>query len=1089
MQHSRGGRPAGGVPGEGMVVKDRRRYRLGLDVGTNSIGWFIIWLNEAGEPEGLGPGGVRIFPDGRDPQSGTSNAVDRRVARGLRRRRGRYLLRRADLMQALIRHGLMPAEETARKALETLDPYGLRKAALDGPLPLHHFGRALFHLAQRRGFKSNRKSDKADEKGAIKQGETKLAQAMQETGASTLGVFLAERHAQRETVRVRNTGSGTKVEYDFYPARGLVEDEFAKIWSAQASHHPALTEAARAEVHGIIFRQRPLREPPVGKCALSPAKEGADADGFRCPWAHPLAQRFRIWQEVRNLVVAEAGQAERRLTKEEGDKVALLLLSGDASFDKIRRTLKLADGMRFNLESEKRPKLDGDRMAVKLSHKTLFGKGWAALPQERQVAIVDQLLTETDEAALVAWLVAETGLAPEVAGRVADALLPDGHCRLGLRAIRAILPRLEAGLDYADAAKAALSAGEIEYDHAKGPTGEVLDRLPYYGEWLQDDVAGTGDPRDTPERRYGRLPNPTVHIGLGQLRRVVNAIVREYGPPDYELHEAVIELARALKQSPRQKQEDDKKQAENQKYNDLRRAKLVELGRPPTPTNMAKLRLWEELNPKDPLDRRCPFTGTAISIEMLLSDEVEVEHLIPFSVSLDDSAGNKVVAMRFANRNKGNRTPYQAFGDSPVIGGFPYDWDQITARAAGLPKTKRWRFAPDALDRFKEEGGFLARQLNETGWFARMAKDYLAALTGPYKTWVLPGRLTAMIRGKWGLNDLLPDHNYSDAKNRKDHRHHAIDAVVAGLTDRGLLNMMARAYDEERDRVVIPVPWEGFRDDLAARLEAMVVSHKPDHGAGGKLHEDTAYGVVRRAAPGQPDEDGNLVYRKAFEALNEKEVSRIRDRRLRDLLATHLAETAARGLRHDEGLRDFRARQNDAEGPYRHIRHVRLLKREDPGYLVSIGDGSGIAYKAYSAGANAFIDVCETSDGKWVGEVATVFQANRPGHRPSWHHPGSGLRFVMRVHKGDLIRVVGDNGPVIMVAYQLEAAAGRFRLAPHQETGSLQERHADPDDPFRWLIASYSRLKAMGAERVRVDELGRPWRVRPDEAMRSLSGR
>lgn len=1052
-----------------------RRYRLGLDVGTNSIGWFIIWLNEAGEPEGLGPGGVRIFPDGRDPQSGTSNAVDRRVARGLRRRRGRYLLRRADLMQALIRHGLMSAEETARKVLETLDPYGLRKAALDGPLPLHHFGRALFHLAQRRGFKSNRKSDKADEKGAIKQGETKLAQAMQETGASTLGVFLAERHAQRETVRVRNTGSGTKVEYDFYPARGLVEDEFAKIWSAQASHHPALTEAARAEVHGIIFRQRPLREPPVGKCALSPAKDTADADGFRCPWAHPLAQRFRIWQEVRNLVVAEAGQAERRLTKEEGDKVALLLLSGDASFDKIRRTLKLVDGMRFNLESEKRPKLDGDRVTVKLSHKTLFGKGWAALPQERQVAIVDQLLTETDEAALVAWLVAETGLAPEVAGRVADALLPDGHCRLGLRAIRAILPRLEAGLDYADAAKAALSAGEIEYDHAKGPTGEVLDRLPYYGEWLQDDVVGTGDPRDRPERRYGRLPNPTVHIGLGQLRRVVNAIVREYGPPA----EAVVELARELKLSPRQKQERDREQAANQKRNDERREQLRLLGFPATVTNMLKLRLWDE---QDPIGRCCPFSGEVINVRKLLSEEVEIEHLIPFSVSLDDSAANKVVCMRGANRLKGQRTPFQAFGSTP-------DWGQIAARAEALPRNKRWRFGPDALDRFRADGGFMARQLNEAGWFARMTRNYLSALTGPYNTWVLPGRLTAMIRAKWGLNTLLPDHNYSDAKNRKDHRHHAIDAVVAALTDRGLLQRMARAYDEERDRVVIPDPWDGFRDDVAEWLDAVIVSHKPDHGAGGQLHEDTAYGFVRPAPKDQEAEAGNLVYRKAFEALNAKEIGRIRDLRLRDLLKAHLADAAMRGLKHEQGLAEFRADQTARMGPYHHIRHVRLLKTEDPAYLVAISDNAGRLYKAYSAGANAYVDVCETPDGKWIGEGVTVFQANRQDHRPAWRRPGSDLRFLMRVHKGDLIRVERDGTPVIMVVRQLRPSANLFFLAPQQEAGNLQKRHDDKDDPFEWLMASYSRLKAMGAERVRVDELGRPWRVRPDEAMRSLSGR
>jgi CRISPR-associated endonuclease Csn1 len=99
-------------------------------------------------------------------------------------------------------------------------------------------------------------------------------------------------------------------------------------------------------------------------------------------------------------------------------------------------------------------------------------------------------------------------------------------------------------------------------------------------------------------------------------------------------------------------------------------------------------------------------------------------------------------------------------------------------------------------------------------------------VTDPYRIHVLPGKLTAMIRGKGGLNDLLPDHNYSSAKNRKDHRHHAIDAMVAALTDRKLLHRMSSAYDDERQKIGIPPPWPTLRDDLEGRLKAMVVSRK-----------------------------------------------------------------------------------------------------------------------------------------------------------------------------------------------------------------------------------------------------------------------
>jgi CRISPR-associated endonuclease Csn1 len=123
-----------------MLERHPQRYRLGLDLGSNSLGWFVTNLQQRGdrfEPVGLGPGGVRIFPDGRDPQSKASNAVDRRMARGARKRRDRFVLRRSQLMDALVRNGLMPQETAARKALAGLDPYQLRARALVDSLPAH----------------------------------------------------------------------------------------------------------------------------------------------------------------------------------------------------------------------------------------------------------------------------------------------------------------------------------------------------------------------------------------------------------------------------------------------------------------------------------------------------------------------------------------------------------------------------------------------------------------------------------------------------------------------------------------------------------------------------------------------------------------------------------------------------------------------------------------------------------------------------------------------------------------------------------------------------------------------------------------
>lgn len=1139
-------------------------YRLGLDLGSNSLGWFVTYLEKRGEryePVRLGPGGVRIFPDGRDPQSGMSNALDRRLARGARKRRDRFVERRRELIAALIKHGLFPDDARERRALEILDPYALRRAALTDALPAHHVGRALFHLSQRRGFQSNRKTDsKQSEDGAIKQAASKLQARMDEEGAPTLGAFFAEMHLRRsyqdrqaairaelvrlgkdhltgnarkkawakarkrlfddvlppdagpDGVRARATITGTKASYDFYPTRAMLRDEFEAIWSAQRAHHPAMTDEARKEIWHIIFFQRPLKPAIVGKCTLDPATKPFkdDPEGYRAAWSHPLAQRFRILQEARNLEIRETGKGSRKLTKEQSDLVVQALLANkEVKFDRLRTLLKLPPEAKFNLESERRTALDGDQTAARLSDKKGFNKAWRGFPQERQIAIVAKLEDTEDEDELIAWLERECALDGAAAARVANTTLPDGHCRLGLRAIRKIVPIMQNELDDDGVSGVGYhtAAERAGYDHAKLPTGEQLDRLPYYGRWLQDAVVGSGDARDGKEKQYGQFPNPTVHIGLGQLRRIVNALIDRYGPPA----EIAVEFTRGLKLSEQQKADLQREQRRNQDRNKDRAAKLAEHGRPANPRNLLKMRLWEELA-ADPLDRKCVYTGEQISIERLLSEEVDIDHILPVAMTLDDSAANKIICMRYANRQKRRMTPFEAFGSSPTIQGHRYDWEAIAARAANLPRNKRWRFDANAREEFDRRGGFLARQLNETSWLARLAKQYLGAVTDPNRIWVVPGRLTAMLRGKWGLNGLLPSDNYAGVqdkaedflaatddmeftgiKNRADHRHHAIDALVVALTDRALLWKMASAYDEEREKFVIEPPWATMRDDLKAALEKLVVSHKPDHGVEGKLHEDSAYGFVKplKITGLKEEEDGNLVYRKAIESLNENEIDRIRDRRLRAIVRAHVDAEKKNGIALADALRKLKSPSEDRDHPqFRHgLRHVRILKKEKPDYLVAIANrNGGEAYKAYSAGENFCVDVFETEDGKWNGEAVRRFDANKQNvgaktpHAPQWRVTHPDAKLVMRIHKGDLIRLEHDGSTRIMVVHRLDAAAGRFKLAEHNETGNLDKRHATDNDvdPFRWLMASYNTLKKRNAIPVRVDELGQVWRVSPD---------
>ena len=239
-------------------------YRLALDLGMTSLGWALIKLNVENQPVAIIKAGVRIFSDGRNPKDGSSLAVTRRNARAMRRRRDRLLKRKERMMAALIRHGFFPADEAERKALADLNPYELRAKGLSEALSPAEFARALFHINQRRGFKSNRKTDKADnESGALKTAISALRTTLAHEQCRTVGEWLYKRHLAGESVRARFrqkpyvTEEGKKrieKSYDLYIDRRMIEEEFDALWSAQSALNPEqFNETARAELKDILL--------------------------------------------------------------------------------------------------------------------------------------------------------------------------------------------------------------------------------------------------------------------------------------------------------------------------------------------------------------------------------------------------------------------------------------------------------------------------------------------------------------------------------------------------------------------------------------------------------------------------------------------------------------------------------------------------------------------------------------------------------------------------------------------------------------------------------------------------------------------
>lgn len=1005
----------------------KMRYRLGLDLGSTSIGWALVRLDTSDQPCAVIKTGVRIFSDGRNPKDGSSLAVTRRKARAMRRRRDRFLRRRCRMLNALIQYGFFPSEKAQRKALELLDPYFLRAKGLNEALTPGEFGRALFHINQRRGFKSNRKTDqKNDDSSVLKTAITRLRNALASENCRTVGEWLNNRHKLGWGVRARyrekrtiNDDGKTRINknYDLYVDRAMIEQEFDVLWKSQSEFNPVLfNEAARIELKDILLYQRPLKPIRPGRCTFIPDEE-------RAPMALPSVQRFRLYQEVNNLRILGENLKEETLTlKQRDDLVGSLERYGKRTFPQIKKLLGMNGSVQFNLEDQRRQELKGNITNAILSKDKYFGEDWFSFSEEKQDEIVLKLCKEENMSQLISWLRNETDMDEERAEAIANVGLPEGYGGLCKIAIDRILPELRREVITYD--KAVIAAGFEHHSHiGASVTGEVLLELPYYGRALQRHVGfGSNDPQDKDEKRYGRIANPTVHVCLNQVRLVVNALIKRYGHPS----EVIVEVARDLKQSKDQRNEENKRQAENQKRNRRLRAEIARILNVDEErvrnADIQKMILWEELG-IDPADRRCPYSGTQISVSMLLSDEVEVEHILPFSQTLDDSLINKTVCLRLANRAKGNRTPWDAFGAQNSSG---FDYSDILERAERMPKAKRYRFGEDGYRNWlKDDAGFLARALNDTRYMSRVAKEYLSLIC-PH-TRVIPGRMTALLRAKLGLNGIL---GLSGEKNRNDHRHHAVDACVIAVTDQGLLQRFASASASSResqlDRLVanMPLPWESYREHVERAIRHTYTSHKPDHGHEGAMHNDTAYGLLGDGKIGfHKVEGGQRIY------IEE------------NLKVIEIADT---------GMGD---------------RH---------GFLPN---GEPRPYKGYKGDSNYCIEIIRDESGKWKGNVISTYMAYqivRKGGIAKLRDSRTGFNgesLVMRLMIDDTIRLYLDEVLRVMRVTKL-SSNGQVFMADINEA-NVDARNRNKEDPFSYISKKASSLQLLQARCVTISPTGK----------------
>lgn len=1005
---------------------------LGLDLGTNSIGWALI-----DDEKSSIKAGVRIFPVGVKEDDFLKNGkevsknVDRRTLRGARRRRHRYKLRREKLESLLKQHSMLPNNGDF---FSTRELYDLRVKGLDKRLTLIEFGRILMMLNKRRGFKSNRKTlateEAKKEEGIVKESILKLQEQIDTHKCRTVGEYFALLFKEGDK-QPDWPSKDTPIERirDRFVGRDMYIKEFDLLWERQALYYPTvLTPELRTKIRDeTIYYQRNLKSQKgtVGRCRFEPNKRCA-------PKSSALFQEFRIWHQLSFVRFVDGDRVGQELTAEEKQAAYVTLMKKRKMTEsELKKLLGVSRAVSFNDVFDLKGNVT-NALLVDALGETVFD----SLNEEQRFELW-HILTYTDNAEKLKRIVQKKislgilpSLSDETITNYADINLEEGYGNFSTRALNKILPHLRKGLAPFEA------FGAAGYDPSKkivrGKAEELLKISPLAS---------------------NELRNPIVQQMLSETFRVVNALVKKYGKPDM----IRVELARELKK-PKDKREEARnsairKRALREEYAEFLSVRMKKKIEPNSP-EIRKYELWLEMGCDDPklddldsfirhgkikdqlkyrLWRECnrisPYSGKPISLTKLFSPEIQIEHILPYSKTMNNEFTNLCLCEAEINKNKGDALPYNYFKS---LGEKAFE--DFKNRVAVFGEGKQRRFLAKEIPE-----DFLNSQLTNTSYAARELAARLQTLLPPIQSGdvfkprvqVVNGQATGVLRRLWGLNSILSKGDI-DTKNRGDHRHHAIDAVTVACTSPTLMHTLAKhsKFDalNKLDNDHITKPWRSFLTDTSNAVNSIIVSYrnqkrlvgrKPNktkaknlkkypngyiRGSSisirGTLHEETIYGSIN------VNGDQSYVTRWPLEKFtDEKQIDKVVDPVVRKVLKTRIKKSG--GVKKAfENLEENPVLMYSEKGMCVPIRRVRVL---NPGeHLVEVRPNAFV-----ETGNNYAIAIYQDREtGKSTHETISFFSAVQKSLRGDTLVPKekNGLPLLYVLKQRDIV-VRYDKGP------------------------------------------------------------------------------
>lgn len=852
---------------------------FGLDIGIASVGWAVLGENRIVDL------GVRCFDAAEDPKTGDSLNEHRRLMKTQRNRLHRRALRLKKLRRLLRDIGAVPNADienfttTSSKSGHSTrpEPWELRAIGLDEKLDGADWARVLYHIIKHRGFYAARKSETVDdskEGGKLTKGVKRTAALMQGKWR-TLGEMAAKDEAFLQAKR-NKAGS-----YLNSFSRSLLDEELRKLFESQRnSGNPYASAELEQAVLELLWYQKPAI---TGKAMLEMIGHCTfEKDEYRAPKRSFSAERFIWLSKLNNIKIIQAGERRPLAPSELQAAKDLPYKLAKVTYKQLRRAIGLGDsrdagfaGLPYGVKRNKKGELVDPEEATLVEL-----KGWHDLKKEMDNEATrhtwEQISgnalagnpSEMDAIALVLSIFkSDEELKPELDKLGLDAVAIEAilkvdysnFIQLSTKAITKLMPHLEAGLRYDEA------CAQAGYNHAK-PSEET-----------------TGS-KYLPAFNPKEIRNPVVFRALNQTRKVLNALIANFKCSPVAIH---VELARDLSKTWEERKEIEAGQKEFQvEKQDAVDYFIKQIERSPKGDELLKMRLYREQ------DGQCAYSLQPLAPDgdircIFENNTTQIDHILPYSRSFDDSQNNKVLVLTKQNQNKGNQIPFEFMDGASQS----QQWHNFEAWVRGhknIRKAKRDRLLRKSFTA-EEAEGFKSRNLNDTRYITRYFADYVRqhlqfapdanGQIKPRESRVLcpAGGYTSFLRARWGL-----------AKNRAaSNLHHALDACVIAAATRSLQKRVSdfsrkgelvqlsdgTFADKETGEVLnaeaaaalgerFPQPWPHFREEVQARLSAnpseiireyfstydeselanlkpVLISRAVKHRAGGPVHQDT----------------------------------------------------------------------------------------------------------------------------------------------------------------------------------------------------------------------------------------------------------